>query len=329
MKLRYSTIISSIVLVIAVIVSLLVGRYNIKPLEIIKTIFYGNTDSMEFNLIWNIRFPRVILALVCGGALALSGMVYQSIFQNPIVSPDVLGVSSGASLGAAISIVFLTASPIMIQIMAFIFGIGAVLFSLILSKNMRSNRVLALIISGIVTGAISASFLMMIKYLADPYKELPSIDFWLMGGFYNSSWSNVIYVSVLTVISTIILFLFRWKLKVLTMGDEQAKLLGINVKAIRIIAIFSATLLVSAVVSVAGVISWIGLLAPHIVKFYTKDDISEVMGLTMIIGAIIMIIADTIARSITSTEIPVSILTSLVGAPFLVYILNRKENLIR
>lgn len=329
MKLRYSTIISSIVLVIVVIVSLLIGRYNIKPLEIINTIFYGNTDSMEFNLIWNIRFPRVILVLVCGGALALSGMVYQSIFQNPIVSPDVLGVSSGASLGAAIAIVFLVASQVYIQIMAFIFGIGAVLFSLILSKNMRSNRVLALIIAGIVTGAISSSFLMIIKYLADPYKELPSIDFWLMGGFYNSSWSNVSYVAVLTAISTIILFLFRWKLKVLTMGDEQAKLLGINVKAIRIIAIFSATLLVSAVVSVAGVISWIGLLAPHIVKFYTKDDISEVMGLTMIIGAIIMIIADTIARSITSTEIPVSILTSLVGAPFLVYILNRKENLIR
>ncbi|BCZ44743.1 iron ABC transporter permease [Clostridium gelidum] len=329
MKLRYTTIISSIVLVIAVIVSLLIGRYNIKPLEIINTIFYGNTDSMEFNLIWNIRFPRVILVSVCGGALALSGMVYQSIFQNPIVSPDVLGVSSGASLGAAIAIVFLVASPAMIQVMAFIFGIGAVLFSLILSKNMRSNRVLALIIAGIVTGAISSSFLMIIKYLADPYKELPSIDFWLMGGFYNSSWSNVSYVAVLTAISTIILFLLRWKLKVLTMGDEQAKLLGINVKAIRMIAIFSATLLVSAVVSVAGIISWIGLLAPHIVKFYTKDDISEVMGLTMIIGAIIMIIADTIARSITSTEIPVSILTSLVGAPFLVYILNRKENLIR
>ena len=329
MKLRYTKIIGSIVLVIVVIISLLIGRYNIKPMEIINTIFYGNTDSMEFNLIWNIRFPRVILVLVCGGALALSGMVYQSIFQNPIVSPDVLGVSSGASLGAAIAIVFLAASPAMIQIMAFIFGIGAVLFSLILSKNMRSNRVLALIIAGIVTGAISSSFLMIIKYLADPYKELPSIDFWLMGGFYNSSWSNVSYVAVLTAISTIILFLLRWKLKVLTMGDEQAKLLGINVKAIRMIAIFSATLLVSTVVSVAGIISWIGLLAPHIVKFYTKDDISEVMGLTMIIGAIIMIIADTIARSITSTEIPVSILTSLVGAPFLVYILNRKENLIR
>lgn len=329
MKLRYSTIISSILLLIVAIMSLLIGRYNIKPMEIINTIFYGNTSSLEFNLIWNIRFPRVILVLVSGAALSLSGMVFQSIFQNPIVSPDVLGVSSGASLGAAIAIVFLASSPLMIQIIAFIFGISAVLFSLILSKRMRSNRVLGLIISGIVTGAISSSFLMIIKYLADPYKELPSIDFWLMGGFYNSSWNNVIYVAVLTAISAIILFLFRWKLKVLTMGDEQAKLLGINVKVVRIIAIFCATLLVSAVVSVAGVISWIGLLAPHIVKFYTKDDISEVMGLTMVIGAIIMIIADTMARSITSTEIPISILTSLVGAPFLVYILNRKENLIR
>lgn len=329
MKLKYSTIICSIVLLIVAIMSLLIGRYNISPIEIINTIFYGKTDSMEFNLIYNIRFPRVILVLVSGAALSLSGMVFQSIFQNPIVSPDVLGVSSGASLGAAIAIVFLSSSQLMIQVMAFIFGISAVLFSLILSKNMRSNRVLALIISGIVTGALASSFLMIIKYLADPYKELPTIDFWLMGGFYNSSWSNVIYVSVLTAIAAIILFLFRWKLKVLTMGDEQANLLGLNVKVVRIIAIFCATLLVSGVVSVAGVISWIGLLAPHIVKFYAKDDISKVMGLTMIIGSIIMIIADTIARSIASTEIPVSILTSLVGAPFLVYILNRKENLIR
>jgi len=328
MKLRYSTIISSFILVIIAILSLLIGRYDIKPLEIISTLFSGKYDSVEFNLIWNIRLPRVLLVLVSGAALSLSGMVFQSIFQNPIVSPDVLGVSSGASLGAAIAIVFLHSSPMMIQIMAFAFGICAVLFSLILSKKMKSNRVLALIIAGIVTGALGSSFLMIIKYLADPYKELPSIDFWLMGGFQNSSWNNVIYVTVLTVIAVIILYLFRWRLKVLTMGDEQAKLLGVNVKLVRMIAIFSATLLVSAVVSVSGIISWIGLLAPHIVKFYAKDDISRIMGLTMIVGSIIMIAADTIARTITSTEIPISILTSLVGAPFLVYILNRKEKLI-
>lgn len=328
MKLRYSIIITSAVLAIMAVMSLLIGRYDIKPVEIINSLFSRNFDSIEFNLIWNIRLPRVLLVLISGAALSLSGMVFQSIFQNPIVSPDVLGVSSGASLGAAIAIVFFHSSPIIIQIMAFVFGIIAVLFSLILSKRMKSNRVLALIIAGIVTGALGSSFLMIMKYLADPYKELPSIDFWLMGGFQNSSWSNVVYVTVLTVMASIILYLFRWRLKVLTMGDEQAKLLGVNVKVVRVISIFSATLLVSAVVSVAGIISWIGLLAPHIVKFYAKDDISKVMGLTMLVGSIIMIAADTIARTITSTEIPISILTSLVGAPFLVYILNRKEKLI-
>ncbi|ACD53776.1 iron ABC transporter permease [Clostridium botulinum] len=329
MNLKYSKVISSIVLLLLIIISLLIGRYNIKPIDIINTMLHGQSNSLEFNLIWNIRFSRVVLVSISGAALSLSGIVYQSIFQNPIVSADVLGVSSGASLGAAIAIVFLPFSPIIIQVMAFAFGIGAVVFSLLLSRQMRSNRILALIIAGIVTGAISSSFLMIIKYLADPYKELPSIDFWLMGGFYNSTWNNVVYVFILTTISAVILFLLRWKLKVLTMGDDQAKLLGVNVKVIRIIAIFSATLLVSTVVSVAGIISWIGLLAPHIVKFYAKDDISEVMGLTMVVGAIILIIADTIARSLTSVEIPVSILTSLVGAPFLVYILNRKENTIR
>lgn len=329
MSLKCSKFISIIILILLIITALLIGRYDIKIIDILNTLFDEKADPLKFNLIWNVRFSRIILVAISGAALSLSGIVFQSIFQNPIVSADVLGVSSGASLGAAIAIVFLPFSPIIIQIMAFVFGIGAVIFSLLLSKKMRSNKILALIISGIVTGAISSSFLMIIKYLADPYKELPSIDFWLMGGFYNSTWRNVVYVFILTAIASTILFLLRWRLKILTMGDEQARLLGVNVKVIRIIAIFLATLLVSTVVSVAGIISWIGLLAPHIVKFYAKDDISEVMGLTMVIGAIILIIADTIARSLTSVEIPVSILTSLVGAPFLVYILNRKENIIK
>lgn len=329
MSLKCSKFISIIILILLIITALLIGRYDIKIIDILNTLFDEKADPLKFNLIWNVRFSRIILVAISGAALSLSGIVFQSIFQNPIVSADVLGVSSGASLGAAIAIVFLPFSPIIIQIMAFVFGIGAVIFSLLLSKKMRSNKILALIISGIVTGAISSSFLMIIKYLADPYKELPSIDFWLMGGFYNSTWKNVVYVFILTAIASTILFLLRWRLKILTMGDEQARLLGVNVKVIRIIAIFLATLLVSTVVSVAGIISWIGLLAPHIVKFYAKDDISEVMGLTMVIGAIILIIADTIARSLTSVEIPVSILTSLVGAPFLVYILNRKENIIK
>jgi iron complex transport system permease protein len=212
--------------------------------------------------------------------------------------------------------------------MSFIFGIGAVIFSMLLSKNMKSNKVLALVISGIVTGAIASAFIMIFKYFADPYKELPAIDFWLMGGFYNSSWSKVVIVFILTLIASLVLFLVRWQLKVLTMGDTQAKLLGVNVNGIRIVAILAATLLVSAVVSVAGVVSWIGILAPHIVKSYSKDDISKIMPTTLLIGGILMIIADTIARTISTTEIPISILTSLVGAPFLVYLLCRKKGLV-
>ena len=326
---KYSILPYLIILVVLSVLSLCIGRYSIKMDEIIKVIFNSTGNGQEANLLFNIRLPRVLLVIISGAALALSGMVFQSIFQNPLISPDVLGVSSGCSLGAAIGIVFLSASPFMIQGLSFLFGICSVIFSLILSKKMRSNRVLALVISGIVTGALTSSFIMIIKYFADPYKELPAIDFWLMGGFYNSDWKSVINVFILVLISTVVLLLFRWRLKVLTMGDDQAKLLGVNVKYVRTIAIFAATLLVSSVVSVAGLISWIGILAPHIVKSFARDDISKIIPLTMVVGAIILLVADTVARSITTTEIPISILTSLFGAPFLVYLLNKKGAVMR
>ncbi|WP_194191630.1 FecCD family ABC transporter permease [Clostridium chrysemydis] len=320
---RSSILLHVTILIILSILSLCIGRYELSPLEILNTLI-GNGDMGEYSLLVNIRIPRIILVVISGGALALSGMVFQSMFQNPLISPDVLGVTSGCSLGAALGIVFLSASPILVQSLSFIFGLLAVIFSVLLSKRMRSNRILALVISGIVTGALTSSMIMIIKYFADPYKDLPAIDFWLMGGFYNSSWSNIAYVSVLCLFSTIVIYLFRWRLKVITMGDESAKLLGVNVKLVRLIVILASTLLVSAVVSVAGVISWIGILVPHIVKSYAKDDISKNIPITILAGGIILLLADTLARSITTTEIPISIVTSFVGAPFLVYLLNKK-----
>lgn len=320
---RSSILLHVTILIILSILSLCIGRYELSPLEILNTLI-GNGDMGEYSLLVNIRIPRIILVVISGGALALSGMVFQSMFQNPLISPDVLGVTSGCSLGAALGIVFLSASPILVQSLSFTFGLLAVIFSVLLSKRMRSNRILALVISGIVTGALTSSMIMIIKYFADPYKDLPAIDFWLMGGFYNSSWSNIAYVSVLCLFSTIVIYLFRWRLKVITMGDESAKLLGVNVKLVRLIVILASTLLVSAVVSVAGVISWIGILVPHIVKSYAKDDISKNIPITILAGGIILLLADTLARSITTTEIPISIVTSFVGAPFLVYLLNKK-----
>lgn len=320
---RSSILLHVTILIILSILSLCIGRYELSPLEILNTLI-GKGDMGEYSLLINIRIPRIILVVISGGALALSGMVFQSMFQNPLISPDVLGVTSGCSLGAALGIVFLSASPILVQSLSFTFGLLAVIFSVLLSKGMRSNRILALVISGIVTGALTSSMIMIIKYFADPYKDLPAIDFWLMGGFYNSSWSNIAYVSVLCLFSTIVIYLFRWRLKVITMGDESAKLLGVNVKLVRLIVILASTLLVSAVVSVAGVISWIGILVPHIVKSYAKDDISKNIPITILAGGIILLLADTLARSITTTEIPISIVTSFVGAPFLVYLLNKK-----
>ncbi|EES91713.1 iron ABC transporter permease [Clostridium botulinum] len=325
MNVKKITLLNLSILIILSLISLCIGRYNITVLNVIKILFGNINDAIEYNLIFNIRLPRVILVIISGGALALSGMVFQSIFQNPLISPDVLGVTSGCSFGAAIGIVFMAASNIIIQVLSFIFGLVSVIFSLFLCNSMKNNKILALIISGIVTSSIASSGVMIIKYFADPFKELPTIDFWLMGGFYNSKWSNLSVVMPLVFIATIIIFLFKWRLKVLTMGEDEAKLLGVDVKKLRAVCILAATLLVSSVISVTGIISWIGILAPHIVKSIVKEDITKIIPLTIITGAIIMVIADTLARSLISTEIPISILTSLIGAPFLVYIFNKKE----
>lgn len=313
----------SIILFILIILSLFIGRYKIDLIELLN----DGLLSRDFTIFFNIRLPRVILVVFSGGALALAGLVFQSIFQNPLISPDVLGVTSGCSLGAALAIIFMAANPIMMQFMAFSTGMIAVVFSVLLSKNMGDNKILGLVISGIVTQALASAMIMILKYFADPYKELPAIDYWLMGGFHNSNWDNIIYVIPPVIISIVLLYLLRWRLKVCTMGDVQATLLGVDIKKIRIITILISTLLVSVVVSVAGVVSWIGILAPHIVKSYAKDDISQNMILTVLMGGMIMLVGDTAARSLTTTEIPISILTSLVGAPFLVYLISRRGDL--
>ena len=236
----------SIILILIIILSLFIGRYKIDLMELLNE----GLLSRDFTIFFNIRLPRVILVVFSGGGLALAGMVFQSIFQNPLISPDVLGVTSGCSLGAALAIIFMAANPLMIQFMAFLTGMIAVVFSVLLSKNMGGNKILGLVISGIVTQALASAMIMILKYFADPYKELPAIDYWLMGGFHNSNWDNIIYVIPPVIISIVILYLLRWRLKVCTMGDVQATLLGVDIKKIRII-----TILISDIVSISSCIS--------------------------------------------------------------------------
>ncbi|MEG0295941.1 MAG: iron ABC transporter permease [Clostridium sp.] len=307
------------------LISICVGRFNMSISELVDVIFLKDPSSVQANLFYNIRLPRTLLVLICGGALALSGTVFQSIFRNPLISPDVLGVSSGCSVGAVIAILLTGKSVLGMQTITFLAGIIVVLIAISMAKFMRSNKILALIISGIVISSLASSIIMMLKYVADPYKELPTIEFWLMGGFHNASWENINTILPLIFLSGTILFLLRWRLKVMTLGDEEAMSLGVNVNLVRIISILCSTVLVSTVVSVAGLVSWIGLIAPHIIKTYAGDDITKTLPLSIMAGGSLLLAADIASRTLFPAELPISILTSFIGAIFLFYIVLKRR----
>lgn len=312
------------ILIILAIGTAMLGRYPIAFEEFIAVLSGRDKDSQVYALLVQIRLPRVILVILCGGALALSGTVYQSIFRNPLVSPDVLGVSSGCGVGAVIAILFMPSSPMSLQIYAFGAGIIAVLLALYMAKLVPGNKLLGLVIAGIVISSIASAITMFLKYVADPYKQLPTIEFWMMGGFYNASWSQILSILPTLILATVVLLMMRWQMKVMTLGEEEALTLGVAIHKIRLLSILCATCLVAAVVSVAGLVSWIGLVAPHIVKLSIGDHLEKEMPMAIVVGGILLLLADTISRCIFTTELPISILTTLVGAPFLAYLLCRR-----
>lgn len=307
------------ILLSAVAVSIYVGRYPL-TLQDLWAIFTGTEKGMGQRVFLQIRLPRTFLVLFCGAALSVSGMIYQHIFRNPLVSPDVLGVTSGASVGAAFAIL-LGGRAQMIGISAFGAGLLAVLFTMALARAVGGQPKVSLLISGIVTGAMSGAFLMLMKYAADPAEQLPSIDYWLMGSFHTAGWKDVRLTVPVVCLSTAVLWAMRWKLSILALGDEEAKTLGLGVEKVRIGATLLATLLVAAVVSVAGTVSWVGLIVPHLIRLIWGGDLRESFGPCILGGAAFLLIADLIARSLTAAEIPVSILTSLSGAVLLAILL--------
>ncbi len=317
------------ILIICVIFSACLGRYTLSLKDIFSILVGNHTSEVEVNLFYNIRLSRTFLVVISGGALALSGSIFQTIFRNPLVSPDVLGVSSGCSVGAVLSIVLLGGGVIITQSMTFLFGVMVVLFSIFLSRFVKNDRILGLVLAGIVMGSIASSIIMMLKLVADPNSHLQAIEFWLMGGFNNATWSqfNIIFLPIMLI--TVILYLLRYKINIMSLGDEEAKSLGLNVKVVRIIVILLATLLVALVVSFAGVVSWVGLLSPHIVKMYSKDDIVNNFSLSFLTGSILLIVSDVLARTLFTIELPISIVTSFIGAIFLIILLikNKREAL--
>lgn len=316
-------------LTITVFVSMTIGRYGIPPGQIFKTIgaFVNGSVKMDNDqqtaVLFAIRIPRIVLAVLAGAALAASGAAYQGLFKNPMVSPDILGVSSGASVGACIAIL-LSLSGYQIQILAFAFGLLAVFMVLAISNAVgRGNgSLLIMVLAGTVISALCSAFTSLIKYVADTNTKLPEITFWLMGSFAKTGgYRNVLILIVVMIIGAVPLFILRFKINVLSFGEEEAQAMGVNTRQTRMVIICCATLLTASTVAICGTIGWVGLIIPHICRFLVGPDYMSLLPTSMLAGATFMLIVDNVARSATSGEIPLSILTSIIGAPLFIYLL--------
>ena len=314
-----------VLLFLLIIFSLCVGKYDINIFQILTN---NNTDNMTLNVIFGLRLPRIVAAIVVGASLAVAGASYQGLFKNPLISSDFLGVSSGAAIGAAISIL-LSLSSIYISVFSFIGGIVAVLvtsFIPILVKN-RSN--ITLVLSGIIVSSFMSSILGFIKFIADPNSELASITYWTMGSFSYVSFENIIPSLMIIIPSLIVLILISWWIDVMSMGEKQAKLLGTNVKLIKTIVIICSTLLASSSVSLVGTVGWVSLIIPHLTRLLFGYSNKIVIPVSALIGSIFMLAVDTLTRIIGPIEMPVSIMTGIIGVPFFIWLLiKRKEKML-
>lgn len=322
-------------LLLGCLLSLTVGRYAI-PIGHIPVLFREyltgtvcEENFAEATVLFVIRIPRIILSVLVGSALAVSGAAYQGLFQNPMVSPDILGVSSGASVGAAVGLLFGLSSG-GVHVLAFAFGICAVLLVMVLAKviGRGNSRILIMVLAGSVISSVFSSFTSLIKYIADTDEQLPAITFWLMGSFSKSgNYNNVMIMLIVMLAGSAPLFMMRWNLNALSFGEEEAASLGVSVRRTRNIIIFCSTLLTASSVCICGMVGWVGLIMPHITRLLIGPNYRGLLPASMLMGGLFMLVTDNVSRVIIPGELPIGILTSLIGAPLFIYLLfrGRKE----
>jgi len=306
------------------------GRYDISIVQVIKIfaskIFHIQKDWPDTveTVVLKVRMPRIFGAALVGGALSMAGASYQGMFKNPLVSPDILGASSGAGLGAALAISF-SFGVMGIQVMSFALGLIAVLLAYAISVKVPRDRALALVLTGILVGTLFSSGTSLLKYLADPYDKLPVITFWLMGSLSTISTGDVAVALFPVLTGAAALFAFRWRINVMSLSEDEAKSLGVETGKLRLITIISATMMTSASVSISGLVGWVGLLVPHLARLLVGPDFRTLLPASGILGAAYLILVDDIARSAASVEIPLGVLTSIIGAPFFLLLLSRQK----
>lgn len=318
-----------IVLIAAATVSFMLGRYPIAPAQVgallVSQVIPVDQiwTNQQADIFFGVRLPRVLMAILVGCCLSVAGAAYQGIFQNPLVSPDILGASQGAAFGAAIAILA-GASSFIISAYAFGFAMLCVGIVMLVAQRAKGNQLLGVVLAGIMVGSLFSAGVSFVKLVADPTSQLPAITYWLMGSFTDATMNDVAWVIVPMLVGTITLYLLRWRINILTMGDDEARTMGVNTNRIRAIVILAATLVTAASVSVSGMIGWVGLVIPHLSRMLVGCDYRKLLPTAMLMGSSFLLIVDNFSRLIGTAEIPIGILTAFVGAPFFLYLIIRQ-----
>ncbi len=329
-KHRRTVLVMGILLIVCVFVSFGLGRYPVPLREALGILVQKCglpveqfwTDAME-SALWNIRLPRVILSVLVGACLAAAGASYQGVFQNPMASPDILGASAGAGFGAALAIL-LGGSTVAITVGAFGMSLATVALVFTVSRHAKGDRVLGLVLAGIMVSSLFQSGTSFLKLVADPNNQLPQITFWLMGSLSGADWGDIGFVLLPMLAGLIPLLLLRWQLNVITMGDDEARAMGVNASKIRLGLVIASTLVTASAVSVSGMIGWVGLVIPHMMRRIVGSDYRYLMPGSMLGGGIFLLVVDNVSRNLTTAGIPIGILTAFVGAPFFLWLITGK-----
>lgn len=312
--------------ILTAMICLGIGRYSIPLSEVVEVIFswlFGSGETgTAGTVIFKVRLPRVLLAIAAGAGLACSGAAFQGLFSNPLATPDTLGVASGASFGAVLAMM-LGGNLIVIQLFALASGLVACGITYWISRVKSQRSVIMIVLSGMVVSALFQAFVSLLKYLADPEDQLPSITYWLLGSMSSVTYTNLMFGLPCIVLGATIIFVLRWRLNILSLTEDEARSMEVNIRVLRLLVIVASSLITASVVSMCGLVGWVGLLVPHIARMLMGSNNNSVIPLSLSLGAIFMLIIDTAARSATAAEIPISILTAIIGAPFFIGLLRK------
>ncbi len=318
-------LLAGIVLAAAFLLSFCVGKYPLTLADIWAILTGGEVKELTRKVFFNLRLPRTIMGLMAGAGLGTAGAVYQMIFKNPLASPDIIGVSAGANLGAAVAIVAVSSTALNIAVGAFAGGLVAVAFVMFLVRATRANTTATYVLAGIVISAASKALIMMLKYFADSESRLAAVEYWTMGSFAGVTLSKVVSILPFFLIGIVGLFLLHRQVELLSLNEEECRMLGVRLQQIRMVVLVLSTLLVASIICVTGLISFVGLIAPHIARLMLRRNNTTTIWMSAMVGSVVLLVSDLLARSLSTAELPISILTTFIGIPVLIYFMCKRR----